>query len=112
MRIYPVPFRQLAELDRYKKFEWVEWDLERNTKDRRPESYKPINNSFRKMWKVGTQQSWRKRRELVLGKAKVYEDIAVLIEEAKDNMTSLAVFKPSNILDFETESVAIHWGRE
>ena len=39
-RIYPVPFRELSDLEQYKKYQWVEMDIERNMSDPRPESYK------------------------------------------------------------------------
>ncbi len=43
VRIYPLPFRALEQDQKYKKWQWVELDLERNTSDVRPESYKVLN---------------------------------------------------------------------
>lgn len=40
IRIYPVPFRQYDEYEQYKKFQWIEADLVRNTSDKRSESYR------------------------------------------------------------------------
>ena len=59
VRIYPVPFRQLGETEKYKKFDWVECDLVRRTKDPRPESYFPLDN--RELQAVGhmdTKDRW------------------------------------------------------
>lgn len=41
VRLYPVPFRLLDYPKRYKKFDWIETDLAKSRKDRRPESYHP-----------------------------------------------------------------------
>ena len=53
--------------------------------------------------------SWDERRKYVLGK--VYYNLATLISEAKDKSvsTSLAVFKPSQIIDFIVEPDNPEW---
>ena len=38
VRMYPVPFRRLEEVQQYKKFDWLECRLERNKSDPRPEN--------------------------------------------------------------------------
>lgn len=43
IRLYPIPFRMLEEEKKYEKFSWIEIDVERNSGDFRPESYRPIN---------------------------------------------------------------------
>ena len=39
-RVYPVQFRQLIDEQKYRKYQWIEADLEKSTNDTRPESYK------------------------------------------------------------------------
>lgn len=41
IRLYPVPFRKLELEQKYPKFSWIEVEVERNTADFRPESYRP-----------------------------------------------------------------------
>ena len=41
IRIYPVPFRKKTYDERYKNYDWISVDLERNEQDFRPESYRP-----------------------------------------------------------------------
>lgn len=41
VRIYPIPFRKKAYDQQYKKYDWVEIDLDKNKTDFRPESYRP-----------------------------------------------------------------------
>jgi hypothetical protein len=43
IRLYPLPFRKLEHEQKYKKWQWIEVDVERRTQDFRPESYKVLN---------------------------------------------------------------------
>ena len=102
IRIYPVEFRKKSYQSQYSKYDWVEVDLVKNTSDFRPESFRPktADTPFDTIGHVDTKGNWIKRKEIVFNK--VYNDMALLIEEAKnkDICTSLAVFKPTEIIDF------------
>jgi len=113
VRMYPVPFRRLEETQQYAKYDWVECDLVRNVSDPRPETHRPSDSAqLVPAGHVGTEHQWSERRQLLLGRAKVYDRLDVLIAEAKANQTSLAVFKPSKILDFTWEEEERHWSQE
>ena len=43
IRLYPLPFRKLEHEQKYKKWQWIEVDVERRTQDIRPESYRVLN---------------------------------------------------------------------
>lgn len=105
VRIYPVPFRRLDASERYKKYDWIEIDLQRNLKDFRPESHKPVAwNDLVVLRNVPTQKPhWPERRNLCL--KNVYDNMAHLISEAKDKdvCTSLATFRPTKINEFVVE---------
>jgi len=113
VRIYPVSFRLLEEINRYKLFEWIECPLQRNTKDFRPETFRLLDPSQinRGAW-LGTADNWRARRNIVLKEATVYDRLEPLIRAAKDNTASLAVFKPSEIVGFVHEPADREWSRE
>lgn len=102
IRIYPVPFRKLGYASQYGKYEWIELDLVKNPEDPRPESFRPTNkDDIQVVDRIGTDKGrWTTRKAIVL--KKVYRSMAALIEEAKNPAisTSLAVFKPTRILDF------------
>lgn len=107
VRIYPISFRKLPYGSQYKKYQWVEVDLVKNTSDFRPESYRPILE-IKILDQVNTDNNWQKRKEVVL--KNVYADLNKLIEEAKSvKRTSLAVFKPTKILDFIVEPTDRNW---
>ncbi len=114
IRIYPVPFRKMDYDKRFKKYQWIEIDLIKNFSDRRPESYKPKDYNKIKLGEIiGTDGGyWSSRKDIVLNK--VYTDLNQLISEAKNNdiFTSLAVFKPKNILEFTIEKTSREWDKE
>src|SRR5690554_8235687 len=68
IRIYPVPYRKLEYTDRYKKWQWIEIDIVRNTKDFRKESYRPAD--LEKEIIVGdsipTIKNWKLRKDIAL----------------------------------------------
>ena len=112
IRIYPVPFRKLDYGNQYSKWQWIELDLVRNSKDLRPESFRPnLDNPIKLLSKVGTDKSWLERKNLVLGNVKT--NMTELIAEAKDpqKRTSLAILKPSKVIDFIWEPCEKEWDK-
>lgn len=110
VRLYPVPFRRLDETEQYRKFDWLECDLIKNTADQRPESFRVAD--VKQMLPVGhidTTDNWRERRKLLLKTAKVYTQLPTLIDGAKANTFSLAIFKPARIIDFFWEEEDREW---
>jgi hypothetical protein len=115
IRIYPIPFRQLDYKKQFRKYEWVELDLVRNGSDFRPESYRPKDIMLTDMVSHGViaadGDTWIHRRKFVL--KNVYSNLDKLISEAKDRSlyTSLAVFKPSKIIDFVCKKTKREWSK-
>lgn len=115
IRIYPIQFRKKAYNQQYSKYEWIELDLVKNTDDIRPESYRPVSHDT-EINIVGEIKpdgnTWAERRKIVLNK--VYNNLTQLIAEAKDKTicTSLAVFKPTKIIDFIWEEVEREWSQD
>ena len=111
IRIYPVPFRLLQDSQQYKKFNWIELDLKRRTKDFRPESYRPkmgIDENIRVLDKVGTDNDWAARKSFV--NKEVFTSMYQLIQLAKGpEKKSLATLKPKEIVDFGWEVEEREW---
>lgn len=99
IRLYPISFRYLQKEQQFRKYQWVEADIVRDTRDPRPESYR-ITGDITPLGFLDTHDAWQQRKCHVLGK--VYHNLATLIDEARDTgiFTSLAVFKPYRILGF------------
>ncbi|HAH51483.1 MAG TPA: hypothetical protein DCL80_09550 [Balneola sp.] len=116
VRIYPIPFRKKSYEEQYSKYDWIEIELTKNTSDFRPESYRPYSHDTEIKIigniSTGKKRDWAVRKEIVL--QKVYDDLSILVEEAKDKKTctSLAVFKPTKILDFFCEEVEREWDKK
>ena len=105
VRLYPVPFRRLGEKEHYKKYDWLTCRVIRSTKDSRTETFRPLDQSeLRVVGRIDTGDQWRERRNILLRKARVWTRLEELIAAAKANETSLAVFKPEQVVDFIWES--------
>jgi len=106
IRLYPNPFRKLEDNKRYSKFDWIEVDIERNTSDFRPETYRLLSpDSIKVVDKISCDGngSWPTRRKLVLNN--IYTNKSKLLTDCKQKeaCVSLATFKPSKIIDFIAE---------
>lgn len=114
IRIYPVPFRKLDYSNRYQKWQWITINVTKNTKDFRKESFRPTNieDEIGMGEFVGTRNNWAERKQYVL--KHVYYNMSKLIEEAKDPQkgTSLAVFKPKEIIDFVWKPCEREWDKK
>lgn len=113
IRIYPVPYRKLDYANRYQKWQWITLDVTKNTSDFRKESYRPSNieDDIEMGEFIQPKNNWAKRKQYALNH--VYYNMNELIEEAKDpNIgTSLAVFKPKEIVDFIWEPCERDWDK-
>ncbi len=102
IRLYPIAYRYMEKEQRFRKYQWIEADIVRDTRDPRPESYKLAGN-LKPLDCLGTKKSWEERKVLVLND--VHTDLALLIKKARDvnNFISLATFKPARIISFTME---------
>lgn len=109
VRLYPVPFRRLNEEEQYRKFDWIELDLRKSTSDPRPETYHPTDaKSIQAVDHLDTKNAWQARSN-ALKRVAVYERLQPLLDGAKANTISLAMFKPTRIVDFFWEPCERNW---
>jgi len=103
VRIFPVPHRlmRLQEEKTYRKWQWIDVDLvHRPEKDDRPESFRIKDIDSLKpghFMDVSSKNGWNQRWEYVRKNKPIYTDMTQLIQLAKENKLSLAVFKPRRI---------------
>jgi len=114
IRLYPLPFRKLDNEQKYKKWQWIEVDVEKNTSDFRSESYKVLNIDTVKIFpQKGSKVDWEERKYILLKTEKVYFNLTEIIKIAKEPpYKSLVVFKPTKILDFHVESTDRDWPKD
>ncbi len=112
IRLYPIPFRLLDQDQRYEKYQWIEADIGKSTKDTRPESFRVTNVDGMKLLEkvdTGRRRDWAERRRLILGKSKIFTNKGEIIGKAHTNEMSLAIFKPAKIIDFVVEKAEPEW---
>ncbi len=115
VRVYPIAFRAMPYDNRYSKYCWITLDLVRNTKDFRPESYKPKFGiekiEIGEKIDTGKNKDWAERKQYVL--KEVFTSMDEIIRRAKsDERKSLATFKPREIVDFVIEEADPEWKQE
>jgi hypothetical protein len=112
VRIYPLPFRKLDYENRYKKYQWIELSLIKNTSDPRPESYRVVDpDAIVLCESVNTDKdrSWKTRKSILFENNEIYRNLTDLITRANNNELSLAIFKPQKIISFVIEKVEREW---
>lgn len=110
IRIYPIPFRKMKAENQYKKWQWVTLDIVKNEHDPRQESYRPveIDADFELGETIPTSNNWSGRKPYVFNE--VFYNLEELIAQSKvPPYKSLAVLKPTEVLDFVWEPVEREW---
>jgi hypothetical protein len=115
IRLYPIPFRKLELDQKYKKYTWIEADVERNTSDFRLETYRPTELKSITVETVETRREkvdWDERRRIIFKNKKIFTSLQELLDDKKSKNISLAVFKPTKILDFVVEPTERDWSQK
>lgn len=104
VRLYPIDYRYLPPEAQYKKYQWIEIDLQSRGagSDQRKESYKPILENIVLLGEpLSTAKGWLARREIVdkLPHLTMRQYQALYDEDG----TSLGIVRPSRILDMKVE---------
>ena len=115
VRIYPIKFRDLDEYSQFKKYQWISVTLEKRpaSKDVRLESYSPRGDiKLLEAIDSGQANFWQKRMRII-DTVPLYRNLQKLIGEAKQKpYPSLAILKPTKILDFVIEPTERDWSEE
>ena len=115
IRLYPLPFRKLEIEQKYKKWQWVEVDVERNTSDFRPESHKVLNiDNLKIIPNKSDKVNWDERKQIIFKSEKAFTNKAEIITLTKTNPPgrTLLTFKPSKILKFYTKPTEREWPKD
>lgn len=98
VRLFPIPFRLLADEQKFSKFTWVCGSI-RKAKDHRPESYNLDVDSLVLDGKIDTTAKWEKRRSIVA--PLVSRSVEELRELGAQYRISLGIIRPRVIEDFK-----------
>lgn len=111
LRIYPISLRYMK--DPISTFDWVDAEIERNSKDYRPESYRIRQDSIARVDHLGVSKpDWRKRTELILGAGNVFPSVEALLAAEEKDHTSLGLVRPKRIKRFYAKTREIGERRE
>ncbi len=108
IRLYPIDYRYRPIYQWYKKYQWIEVEVEKNDKDNRKESFRPNVQTIKILGKpLGTKNGWAERKAVVLRHSAC--SIEYLWEMQKKDNTSLGLVKPKEVLDVTYEYDAEEW---
>ena len=117
IRLHPVPFRDLDDDKKFRKYQEVEVKAFRPASDRRPESWTPIEGSARLGEAIGTDHRWSDRRLRVaeLGERTMCDLIALNRLGSGPDTPSLAVVRvagqPGLLISQRDEAQVSEWRR-
>lgn len=112
LRLFPVPYRFLDKDKRFAKYQWIEVEVRKATKDVRPESYKIENNSIQILGKpLSTEHAWKARKEVVLP---LQAHCLCCLQKTRDEQKfpTLGLFRPRKIDRLIIEDDAPAWTSE
>lgn len=107
IRLYPIDYRYRNPEQQYDKYQWIEVEVEKHEGDKRKESYRPDIDSIKPLEKVGTEDNWYKRKEIVL--QNVSQSIEELDDKREQDHTSLGIIKPKEVTDLVIEPDKEEW---
>jgi hypothetical protein len=98
-RIYPIPTKNLKEYEGFKKYTWIDAEIQKDKSDPRVESYKINVSSVKLLETLNRDKNWQFRKD-ILFKAKIYHSMEEIVNFANnENSLSLCLFKPTKYLN-------------
>lgn len=104
IRLFPVPFRLIAQEQKFKKWQWISVKVEKATRDHRPESHSIKVDTIKLGAAVDTSNRWRERRRL-LSRLHLFTSFDEIKHANVSKKTSLALVKPARVLRLVIEKV-------
>jgi hypothetical protein len=102
IRLYPVPFRALGDAQQFAKYQPLRVRAEAHSGDRRPETRRPDRDSIELVGEaLPTSRGWESRRRFV--EPLMAESMCGIQRRQVEDGTSLAVFRPADVLDLVIE---------
>lgn len=106
-RLYPVPFRDLDENKRFKKYTVIEAAVRKASEDRRPESHKINVDSINHVDYLDTKNGWARRKAIVL--PSISRSYCEILRQQEASDLSMAAFRPADV-GFAWEKASVRYG--
>lgn len=112
IRLYPVDYRYMQYAKWYKKYQWIDAQIEKNEKDFRIDSYRPDVKSIKTHGEpLDTKKNWLRRKEIVLPTIH-YNSLEEILDDYKKSGVSLGIFKPKKIVDLIIKADTVQWSNK
>ena len=112
IRLYPVPFRLIADAAKFKKWQWISAQVEKTNKDRRPESHRiGVDTIVCDSEPLDTRDGWASRRKFLDG-LEVFNTFVELDQARTDQGTTLGLLRPARVLGLDITACAPDWTDE
>ena len=95
IRLYPIPYRDLDNEQKFKKYSVIEVNCTSPSDDKRPESFYVIPDSIKVVAWFGTEHNWDKRKSIVLQLP--VKSMCQVYKDAEEKDSSLGLIKPEDI---------------
>lgn len=105
IRLYPLPYRMLNNEEQFKKYQWIEVDTTKSSKDPRPESFHVAHSTLKALEWI---EKWDERNRIVLSSPPQYT-MCELQKDAGRLNRSLAIIKPARIVEFIAKPDSRDW---
>jgi hypothetical protein len=105
IRLFPVPFRLIADEQQFRKWQWVSALVEKARDDHRPESHRVFVDRIEcdDAPLPAGKEGWPHRMEL-LRRVPIYSDFAAVEAARVSSGATLALLRPSRILELEIKA--------
>jgi hypothetical protein len=112
VRIYPIAYRHRDKREQFSKYQWIEIEIERNRKDPRPESFRPVEGAIIKP--LGKplhagKDNWAERKRYVLAKG---VQTMCGLASMPQTQRSLGIIRPKKVFEFVAEETRRDWKPE
>lgn len=94
IRLFPIPYRDLDESQKFKKYTIIRVKCRKATDDHRLESFRVDSDSIKKLSHLDTKRKWEDRKKIVM--PTVSTSFCSILEDTEVNK-SLGTFKPCSI---------------
>lgn len=113
LRLYPVPFRLLNDQSQFRKWQWIEADIEKARNDHRPESYRIRADTISCLGDpVSTRDSWAARRAQ-LALVHSFDSFTALEQARVSKGVTLGLVQAGDVVGLDiTPARQIEWTEE
>lgn len=95
VRLYPIPYRDLDDENKFKKYSFIEVDCSPPNDDKRPESFRINAETIKVKGWLDTKDNWEKRKSIVLNLE--IKPMCQVFKDAEEKDLSLGLIKPEEI---------------